>query len=173
MNLLAMPLLALVLACGGGSEQPADGAAPPPAEGAEQPAPKVDPAAHEPVVQALAIHKPEPRCQDVDQLVPDAVAAYRHVIANVKEPTWSPMRAATCLLTQHVREAEVDALQWVADPKAGSLVTVVLSRLDRMPLESAKKIAAAAMTGPHKESAKVQIARLRTPELRAMAFEEK
>ena len=42
-----------------------------------------------------------------------------------------------------------------------------------MPLESAKKIANAALGGPHKEMAKVRIARLRTPELKALAAEAK
>ena len=58
---------------------------------------------------------------------------------------------------------------WVVDPEQASLTTLVLGRLDTLPLDSAKKIATAALGGPHAETAKVRIGRLRTPELKAMA----
>ena len=98
--------------------------------------------------------------------------AHRAVIAQVTDPTWVPMRAATCLLSQHPKEAEEDALKWVADPAQVSLTTLVLGRLDTLPLDSATRIAQAALAGPHAEIAKVRIAKLRTPELKALATTE-
>lgn len=121
------------------------------------------------VLTALSTKTPEPRCQDVEKLVANPIDAYRQIIANVTEPGFTPMRAATCLIGAHPRDAEADALIWVADPAKASLTTLVLGRLDTLPLDSAKKIALAALAGPHAEIASVRIGRLRTPELKALA----
>ena len=37
------------------------------------------------------VRKPEPRCQDIEKMTPDALGAYRHIIANEKEPPIVPM----------------------------------------------------------------------------------
>lgn len=165
-------LLASLFACGGGSQTPAPA---PDAAPTEQPAPaaeaeKVD---HTVVLKALSVSKPEPKCPDVEKLTPDPVAAYRSIIAEVKEPPLVLMRAATCLINGHPKEAEEDALKWVTDPEQATLTTLVLGRLDTMAIEPAKKIAVAALNGPHKDVAKARIARLRTPELKALAAEAK
>lgn len=162
-----LPLLALLIACGGGAEKPdAEApATPAPAEAAPAPAPED----HAAMLKAISVRKPEPGCQTLDQLAKDPVAAYNKILATQKEPPYVPMRAATCLLTQHPREGEQAALAWCADPEAEVLVMTVLGRLDTMPLDAAKKIAKAALAGPHKEAARLRIARLRTPELKALA----
>ena len=121
------------------------------------------------ILAALSQRKPEPRCQDVDKMSSNPVAIYSSIIETETEPTFAPMRAATCMISHHPREAEVEALKWVVDPSKASLTTLVLARLDTMPLDSAKKIAEAALGGPHTEIAKTRIARLRTPELKALA----
>lgn len=170
MTLSTLTLLAGLLACGGGQTPPVqDGAEPEqPAPVPAPEAPKVDTKA---VVDALAVSKPEPKCPDIEKMTPDPVATYRAILAEVKEPPIVVMRAATCMINHHPREAEVDALKWVTDPEAATLTTLVLGRLDTMPLESAKKIALAALKGPHKDLAKLRVARLRTPELKALAAE--
>jgi hypothetical protein len=165
-------LTLLLLACGV-AEPPAPDAL---ADGAavETPAPEAaadGTADFDKVTAALSTKTPEPRCQDVDKLSADAVGGYKHVIATVSEPTFVPMRAATCLLSQHPREAEAEALLWVADPEKSSLTTVALQRLDTLPIDASIKIAKAALAGPHAALAKVKISRLRTPELKALAAE--
>lgn len=166
--MLAHTLLALLFACGGSAPTP-EGATPA-ADGAPAAAPAPAPTAESAaMLQALATRTPEPRCQDVDKLVPDPIAAYRTILSTETDPPFVPMRAASCLLLLHPREAEADALAWVVDPKATSLTTLVLGRLDTMPLESAKKVALAALGGPHAEMARLRISRLRTPELKALA----
>lgn len=163
----------MLFACGGGESTAPDATpdAAPEAEAVEAAAEAETASDFDKVQAALATKNPEPRCQDVDKLTSDPVAAYRHVANNVTEPTMVPMRAATCLLQQHPREAEAEALKWVADPNASSLTTVALNRLDTLPADSAMKIAQAALAGPHKDLAKMRIARLRTPELKALVAE--
>lgn len=162
-----LPLLALIIACGGNTETPASPA--PDAAAPEAPAPAPTADDHAAMLKAISVRKPEPGCQTLDQLAKDPVAAYKKIIATEKEPPYVPMRAATCLLTQHPREGEAEAVLWAADPEAEVLVMTVLGRLDTMPLDAAKKIAMAALKGPHKEAARLRIARLRTPELKALA----
>lgn len=173
LNIASLVLVALLCACGGSTE-----------EAPATPVADKSPAVGEPasddgawkaegdvakVLTALSTKTPEPRCQDVEKLSTNATDAYRQIIANVTEPGFTPMRAATCLIGGHPRDAEADALKWVADPAQASLTTLVLGRLDTLPLDSAKKIALAALAGPHADIARVRIGRLRTPELKALA----
>ena len=162
-------LLTALWGCGGSAETEAPTEA---AEAAEVEQAEVE--AQEPderakVLAALSQRKPEPRCQDVEKMSSDPLAIYRSIIDTETDPMLAPMRAATCMISHHPREAEAEALKWVVDPNKASLTTLVLARLDTMPLESAKKIDEAALTGPHSEVAKTRIARLRTPELKALA----
>ena len=174
MHLHLLTLFALV-GCGGSTSEtePAEGssAAQPPTEAPTEQAPGEWAAEGDTakVLEALSQRKPEPRCQDVDKMTADPLKAYREIITHVEEPVLANMRAATCMLSQHPRDAEADAVAWVVDPEQASLTTLVLGRLDTLPLDSAKKIATAALGGPHAETAKVRIGRLRTPELKAMA----
>lgn len=166
----SVSLLALLLACGGGEPADAPAATTPEPTPAEAPAP--EPAAeadHAAMLKALLVKKPEPRCQDVEKLSTDPLGAFRKIVELDEQPPIVAMRAATCMMQLHPREAEADAVAWVGDAEKSTLTTVVLGRLDTMPLESAKKIAAAALAGPHKEMAKLRISRLRTPALKAMA----
>ncbi len=112
---------------------------------------------------------PEPRCPDVETGVKDPVTAFRGIIEHVKTPPIVGMRSATCLLMFHAKDGEEDALKWVSDPEMAGLTTLVLGRLDSLPLEIAKNIANAALKGPHKDLAKTRIGRLRTKELKALA----
>lgn len=125
--------------------------------------------AEERAIKALSVREPEPRCADVEGMVEEPVSTWRNIIAHVETPPWVPMRAATCLLAEHPREAEADALAWVADPEAAGLTTLVIGRLDGLPLDSAKRIGEAALAGPHAEIARRRLEKLRTPELRNLA----
>jgi len=179
MRLTCIALATFITACGSTSTEEA-----PPAEtpAPVEPAPVAPPAEKDPnlgdwepnadqqkVYDRLKVKKPEPVCSDVETGVADPVDALKGVVNHISNPPWVPMRAATCLLNAHAKAVEADTLQWVADPEKASLTTVVLGRLDTLPIEMSKKIAAAALAGPHKELAKTRISRLRTKELKDMA----
>jgi len=178
MRITCIALALTLAACGSGEKE----APVPDGEPAVEPAPVPDAEPKDPnmgdweptedekkVYDRLKVRKPEPRCPDVETGITDAVGAFRGVITHITAPPWVPMRAATCMLNAHAKEAEADALKWVADPEQAGLTTLVLGRLDTLPLDIAKNIATAALDGPHKELAKTRILRLRTKELKALA----
>ena len=181
MRMTCIALALTLAACGAGDKQTTV----PDGDPVVEPAPETsDPAApadpnigdwkpnedEKKVYDRLKVKTPEPRCPgDVEVGVTDAVGALRGVITHVTAPPWVSMRAATCLLQAHAKEGEADALKWVADPEQAGLTTLVLGRLDSMPLEIAKRIAQASLEGPHKDLAKTRISRLRTKELKALA----
>jgi hypothetical protein len=177
MRLTFLALAATLIGCGSTTTEdpPAPPAAAEPAP--EAPAPEKDPnlgewepsADQQKVYDRLKVKKPEPACKDVETGVSDALGAFRGIVEHVTTPPWVPMRAATCLINGHAKDIEPDALKWVADPEQTGLTTVVLGRLDTLPLAMAKTIATAALAGPHKDLAKTRISRLRTQELKDLA----
>ena len=180
MRLTFLALAATLVACGSTTTEEAPTEAPTTVEPAPvEPVAEKDPnlGDWEPnedqrkVHDRLKVKKPEPICKDVETGVADPGDALRGVVNNITTPPWVPMRAATCLLNSHARAVEADALKWVADPEMSGLTTVVLGRLDTVPLDMAKTIATAALAGPHKELAKTRISRLRTKELKDMVTE--
>lgn len=122
-------------------------------------------------LKLLSQRDPEPRCADVAALVDDPLETWRAIVAHVEMPPWVPMRAATCLLSEHPHEAEADALRWVVDEDKAGLTRLVLARLDAMPPDMAERVARRALEGPHRELTLTRLKQVRHPAVRALGEE--
>jgi hypothetical protein len=161
---MSVALFALLAAC---KQQPttvAPAPSPTPAETAPTaPAEK----SRDAMILALSVRDPEPRCEDVEAMAPSPLDDWRAMVATTMPP-WLPMRAATCLITQHPAEARADFVTWVTTPEDKGLALLVLDHLDALPPDVATEVAKAAVSGPFPEEARERIAKSAAPEIRAI-----
>lgn len=129
-----------------------------------------DATADEAVRRALAARDAAPGCAEVEALTPTPVETLLRVVEEVELPPWVPMRAAECLATRHAAAVPDHLRRWVVAPETRGLGRLVVERLDAVPIDLARDLAMRALhEGPEPERARARIARLRTPELRALA----
>lgn len=122
------------------------------------------------VLRALSVRHGAPSCADVEALTPAPVETLLWVVEEVELPPWAPVRAAECLATRHAAAVRDHLERWVVAPETRGLGRLVIERLDAVPVDLARDLAVRALSeGPEPERARARIARLRTPELRALA----
>ena len=102
------------------------------------------------VYKALSIRDPAPSCEEVEALTSEPVATLRVVVEHAELPPWAPMRAAHCLVTGHPTEAETDMLAWVGGEQTRGLALLVFGSLEVLPTEVVRRVATAALAGPHR-----------------------
>ena len=98
--------------------------------------------------RALSVKDPEPRCADVEGLVPDPIASLTMIAEDIPMPPWAGTRAATCLVVGHAEEAEDTLRDWVVDEGKAGLARLVLGGVDDIPEEVAVEVVRDALAGP-------------------------
>jgi hypothetical protein len=108
------------------------------------------------VLQRLSAREAMP-CAEVIDGIAEPVAALRFVIAHApKGPP--PIRAARCLVREHLGAIESDAERWLREPGTKGLATVVVDAIDTMPEESAGRLARVALDGPYADTLRPRLA---------------
>jgi hypothetical protein len=120
------------------------------------------------VVRALSARDAVP-CADVEALTATPVETLRSVVSTVSMPPWVPMRAAQCLIERHAVDVQPDLERWVVDPATQGLGRMVLSGLDRIPIEVALPVARKALAeAPDRAMAQQKVSAALAPEIRAL-----
>jgi hypothetical protein len=116
----------------------------------------------------LAAYEPL-RCGAVEADIVDPVTA---LMAEVEQSESGPVpvAAARCLVELHAAEAEAVLLGWLADPNAWGLAVVVARGLDGLGEQQAKRLAVAALAGPHAERLRPRLARSSVVAVRHLAL---
>lgn len=173
---MLLPLLLLApLGCGPhpGEEPPPAPAVGPPA--APPPAPDGEATAASPptspLYRALSLRDGGPGCADLGSLSGALVPELITLVEQDPPPPWVAMRAADCLARAHTAEALPQLQSWVADPEARGLCLIVLGALDAAPLDPARVVAQAALSGPWAADAREQLAASTRPELTALVVQ--
>ena len=132
------------------------------------PAPKPSPS-QEALYRALLVRDAGPTCAELVPLSPTLVDDLIFLAENAKQPAWVGVRAAECLLSDHQEAALPVIIGWMGRADAKGFALLTIDTLDKMPLDRARTLAQAALTGPLAESMRPRIARLSTPALAALA----
>jgi len=133
-----------------------------------QPAPQPSPT-QEALYRALVARDSAPACADLAPLSSTLVDDLIFLAENAQQPAWVGVRAAECLLSDHQEAALPVIIGWMGRPDAKGFALLTIEKLDAMPLDRARTLAQAALTGPLAEAMRPRIARLTTPALAALA----
>jgi hypothetical protein len=101
------------------------------------------------VYMAFLPRHPTQSCDEVTADLSAPAATLDTVVHGPSLPPWVPMRAATCLVDQHLQDGEKAITGWLEDPKMLGLARLVMRRLADMPAPIAKRLETAALRGPH------------------------
>jgi hypothetical protein len=155
-------LVAALLVAGARAESPA-------VEGAELAIPEPS-ATQAALITALSPRDGGAPCASLGGLSPKPVEDLTWVAVNITMPPWVGMRAAECLISDHHAAALPTLRTWVTDPQLEGFGILVLTKLDALPLATAKELATLALTqGPDVEKARKRIARSKVPEIQALS----
>ena len=105
------------------------------------------------MARALQARDAAPACDELEALSSEPETALIAVIEHVTMPPYVGIRAATCLIDGASIELTPTLVRWVSDPNTAGLATLVLTEIAALPVEVAHPIAAAALAGPHRETA--------------------
>jgi hypothetical protein len=101
------------------------------------------------VYRAFLPRHPNTTCDEVSQKSSNPVGTLNAVVHGPALPPWVPMRAAACLLDEHLAAGETEISAWLADPELLGLARLVQRRLAQMPTPIASRLEKAAIAGPH------------------------
>lgn len=118
--------------------------------------------------QALSIRDPAPSCADLAAMSEDPVGDLAWLVEHADQPAWAGMRAATCLLTDHLEASGPVVDGWMSGDQTRGLVILVGNNLDQLPVERALDLAAKGLAGPHAAHLERRLSRSERPELRAL-----
>ena len=101
------------------------------------------------VYRAFLPRHPQTTCAEVAQRTPNPVRSLNAVVHGPALPPWVPMRAAACLVDEHLEAGEGEITAWLVDPELLGLARLVQRRLSHMPAPIAQRLEKAAIAGPH------------------------
>jgi hypothetical protein len=116
----------------------------------------------------LTLRHGGPTCDEIDGQSPDPVGDLVWLMDNVHQPPWVGMRAADCLMNNHLTTETERVHTWVANPETKGLALLVLGRLDALPAPLAQSLAKAMLAGPHRSLIAPRLLESAHIELRAM-----
>lgn len=131
--------------------------------------------AEQAVISALSTRDAPPPCAAIEAAISAPPEGWSRAWARVADGydgvPWVSVRAANCLMLRADAVAEDAALRWLAAPETAGLADVVLSAIDRVvPTPATKRLAHAAIAGPHAALARRRLAASPQPALRALAI---
>jgi len=119
--------------------------------------------------RALSHRDGSPPCADIEALSKKPVEDLKFIVEHVPAPPWAGMRAAQCLIEHHPAAIDAELDTWVTDPQLAGLGILVLNRLDDLPVETARRVAALALeSGSERIGAKKRVAAAARPEVREL-----
>lgn len=106
---------------------------------------------------ALKVRDAAPPCDALISLSKDVATDLVWIIDHATQPPWVGIRAARCVLSDHLeaKADEVDA--WVVDPSKKGLALLTLSMLDEVPEPQAVRFATLALQGPLADDARTRL----------------
>ena len=84
---------------------------------------------------------------------------------HANQPAWVGVRAAHCVLTQHMEEKATVIDTWVTDPDRRGLAILTIGMLDKVSPEHGERIAKKALAGPHAADARKRLIEDANPDL--------
>ena len=133
---------------------------------ADRPAPSESQLA---VYEALSGRHFEAGCASLKERSPTLVEDLVWLAENSHQPAWVAVRAADCALLLDPAAADAAARRWMGSADFKGLALVTVQHLDAMPLAQSSLLAQVALEGPLKDSIRPRLAKLSTPELKALA----
>ena len=107
---------------------------------------------------ALKVRDSGPSCDELTALSQDIASDLIWIVDNAKQPPWAGIRAARCILSDHLEAKATDVDAWVVDPEKKGLALLTLSMLDEVPETAAVRFATLALDGPLAEDARARLA---------------
>ena len=118
--------------------------------------------------KALSGRHFEAGCASLSALSPTLSDDLVWLAENTHQPTWVSIRAADCALALHPTEADAAARRWLTSDAFKGLALVTVQHLDAMPVAQSTALVEAGLAGPLAEALRPRVARLATPELKAL-----
>ena len=106
---------------------------------------------------ALKVRDAAPPCETLEPLSENVAADLVWLVDNAAQPPWVGIRAAQCVLSNHL-EAQVEAIDsWVVHPDKRGLALLTLGLMDDIPEAAAVRFATLALDGPFAEDARSRL----------------
>lgn len=106
---------------------------------------------------ALKARDGGPSCDELAALSQDIASDLIWIVDNAKQPPWAGIRAARCILSDHLEAKATDVDAWVVDPSKKGLALLTLSMLDEVPEPAAVRFATLALNGPLADDARARL----------------
>lgn len=103
------------------------------------------------VYSSLLPREMQTSCATLTEDLESPAKTLNRIVETVTMPPWVPMRAATCMLDEHLDEAIPFVQDWLRNTETAGLAKLVQRRIDRMPTLAAEPIQKTALEGPHRK----------------------
>ncbi len=128
--------------------------------------PKVQPSeAQTAMYDLIKVREAPPTCAALADLSEQPADDLIWLMDHANQPAWVGVRAAHCVLTQHMEEKATIIDTWVTDPKRRGLAILTIGMLDKVPKEHGERIAKKALAGPHAADARKRLIEDANPDL--------
>ena len=105
-------------------------------------------ASQEGIYRMLSVRDPEPGCASVAEASPTPALDLLALVDHAKQPPWVGMRAASCLVSDHLDEVQEHVVGWMRTEATYGLALMTIRRLDGLPEEVAVAVVSAGLGGP-------------------------
>jgi len=106
---------------------------------------------------ALKVRDDGPSCEALAALSQDIASDLIWIVDHATQPPWAGIRAARCILSDHLEAKATDIDAWVVDPSKKGLALLTLSMLDEVPEPAAVRFATLALDGPLADDARSRL----------------
>ena len=113
----------------------------------------------------LKVREAPPTCSALADLSAQPADDLIWLMDHANQPAWVGVRAAHCVLTQHLDEKATVIDTWVTDPNRRGLAIMTIGMLSKVPKEHGERIAKIALNGPHAADARKRLIEDANPDL--------
>ncbi len=113
----------------------------------------------------LQVREDPPTCAALAALSQQPADDLIWLMDHANQPAWVGVRAAYCVLTEHLEEKVTVIDTWVTDPARRGLAIMTIGMLDKVPKAHGERIAKKALAGPHAADAKKRLIENGDPQL--------
>ena len=113
----------------------------------------------------LKVREAPPTCEALAALSEAPADDLIWLMDHANQPAWVGVRAAHCVLTQHMEEKATVIDTWVTDPERRGLAILTIGMLSKIPPEHGTRIAKKALAGPHAADARKRLIEDANPDL--------
>lgn len=108
-------------------------------------------------------------CDQLATLSPTPQADLVWLAEHAEQPAWVSVRSAECVLELYAEAAAPQIAKWMTSQNTLGLAIVTVQHLDGLPLEQARPLVQAGLSGPLADQLRPRFQRLTEPELSALA----